>query len=217
MEYYNIYVFSCIPLFTKYFLYAAPPTSNPELEVAKLYPDFTIIDQTHVIENVTKEAIDGHVLKWMHIYGIDNVRGGSFTNLVLSDAEKQWIGDRIKYFYFELPENKEILKLNNVPPIPDHLKSLLQRFWPKLSLTDIKLLEFGLPSMEVCSHISDLYDQYCDYCHYFNLENKVNADFSIDSINSSIELMFYTLYNRVDEWLFDAGISRRIYTSFMNH
>lgn len=57
------------------------------------------------IESVRPTEIDGIVIQWMSQKGIDHVRGGSFTDFVLSKSTKEHISRQIKYMNYELDQN----------------------------------------------------------------------------------------------------------------
>ena len=57
------------------------------------------------IEGVRNTEIDGIVIQWMSEKGIDHVRGGSFTDAILSKSVKDHISKQIKYMNYDLDEN----------------------------------------------------------------------------------------------------------------
>lgn len=57
------------------------------------------------IEGVRPTEIDGIVIQWMSHKGMDHVRGGSFTDVVLSKSTKEHISKQIKYMNYELDQN----------------------------------------------------------------------------------------------------------------
>ena len=78
-----------------------------------LYPEIVrtnpIVILHHTEYNVTEWQIDGLVHKYMHEHGIENVRGGRYKRWELSEAEKDEISSAIKFFAFELDEQKKRL------------------------------------------------------------------------------------------------------------
>jgi hypothetical protein len=81
------------------------------MDCACLYRlDFETMEFIEKIESVCKHEIDGIVISWMSEKGMEWVRGGSFTDPVLSDSEKEYISKQIKYMNYELDENNERLE-----------------------------------------------------------------------------------------------------------
>ena len=78
-------------------------------ECGCIYRDIIKTHQIKEIEssywNEMPRNADGIVLTYMHNYGIEKVRGGSFSKVVLSSAEKEYISDRIKFMFYDLEEN----------------------------------------------------------------------------------------------------------------
>ena len=113
---YDIYVFfqkTC----RKFFLYPHKrvehdsSTNEILMDCACLYRlDFETMEFIEKIESVCKHEIDGIVISWMCEKGMEWVRGGSFTDPVLSDSEKEHISKQIKYMNYELDENAKRLE-----------------------------------------------------------------------------------------------------------
>ena len=113
---FDIYVFfqkTC----RKFFLYAHrgnnqdSSTNEILMDCACLYRlDFETMEFIEKIESVRRHEIDGIVISWMCEKGMEWVRGGSFTDPVLSDSEKEYISKQIKYMNYELDENAERLE-----------------------------------------------------------------------------------------------------------
>lgn len=116
---FDIYVFfqkTC----RKFFLYAHrgnnaflndDSTNEILMDCACLYRlDFETMEFIEKIESVRKHEIDGIVISWMCEKGMEWVRGGSFTDPVLSDSAKEYISKQIKYMNYELDENAERLE-----------------------------------------------------------------------------------------------------------
>jgi len=91
-------------------VYAAPiKTMTPELECRFIYfdwfrDDVAIECQYEVYKNVEYYQVDGIVHKYMHMYGIEHVRGGKYKTEFLTDVERDSISDSIKYFTSEADE-----------------------------------------------------------------------------------------------------------------
>lgn len=67
----------------------------------------TVKSLENVIQDVEAWQIDGLVHLYMHKYGIENVRGGRYNKLVISDEEKEFISQSIKYFAYGVDEATE--------------------------------------------------------------------------------------------------------------
>ena len=61
------------------------------------------------IESVRNTEIDGIVIHWMSQKGMDHVRGGSFTDVVLSKSTKDHISKQIKYMNYDLDQNAQLV------------------------------------------------------------------------------------------------------------
>jgi hypothetical protein len=91
------------------FLYQEIVRDNPRLELDHF-----------VMESCVDWQVDALVHTYMHQHGIENVRGGRYKSWTLSDTEKEEISDAIKYYAFELEEQKskrerfhKYLQMNN--------------------------------------------------------------------------------------------------------
>jgi hypothetical protein len=80
------------------------------MDCACLYRlEFETMEFIEKIESVRRHEIDGLVISWMSQKGMEWVRGGSFTDPVLSDSEKEYISKQIKYMNYELDENAKLI------------------------------------------------------------------------------------------------------------
>jgi hypothetical protein len=64
------------------------------------------LELNHIEYDVLPWQIDGLVHKYMHEYGLENIRGGRYNRVKLSETEKQEISDAIKFFAYEVEEQQ---------------------------------------------------------------------------------------------------------------
>lgn len=87
---------------------------HDENEYSYLYYEWihnlSIKSLENVIMNVEAWQIDGLVHLYMHKYGIENVRGGRYNKLIISDEEKEFISQSIKYFAYGVDEDADEIK-----------------------------------------------------------------------------------------------------------
>ena len=89
--------------------------------------------------NVLPYNINGLVLHYMHVYGVENVRGGKYTHLIFSKDEKEEISNQIKYFSHGIEEQEErIDKYYNFTREYNHLS--LGSLWNERTRIDKLLL-----------------------------------------------------------------------------
>ena len=171
---YNIYVFfqkTC----RKFFLYPHKcdnqDSSNNEIlmDCACLYRlDFETMEFIEKIESVRPHEIDGIVISWMCEKGMEWVRGGSFTDPVLSDSEKEYLSKQIKYMNYELDENvkrleklhlfaqespgnlDQLIKTHNV-----HLeyKKKIEKYSPKATIFDLVWLRGKIETCQTGDYV----------------------------------------------------------------
>jgi hypothetical protein len=109
---YNIYVYKL--KHGEKFLLCPHSADNENVEdnfSAFLYQEIVQINPIYELDHVVKYSyahwqIDGLVHKYMHEHGIENVRGGRYKSWVLSEAEREEISSAIKFFAFDLDEQK---------------------------------------------------------------------------------------------------------------
>ena len=109
---YNIYVYKL--QHGEKFLLCPHSADNENVEdnfSAFLYQEIVQINPISELDHVIKYSyadwqIDGLVHKYMHEHGIENVRGGRYKSWVLSEAEREEISSAIKFFAFDLDEQK---------------------------------------------------------------------------------------------------------------
>lgn len=174
---YDIYVFfqkTC----RKFFLYAHKcnnqdsSTNEILMDCACLYRlDFETMDLVEKIESVRKHEIDGIVISWMCEKGMEWVRGGSFTDPVLSDSEKEHVSKQIKYINYELDENaKRLEKLHKFaqesPFGPSNLdqmikahtvhleyKNKIEKYSPKATIFDLVWLRGKIETCQTGDYV----------------------------------------------------------------
>lgn len=69
--------------------------------------DFQAVELLRTYQNVLPYNINSLVLHHMHVYGIEKVRGGKYTNVFFTPQEKEEISKSIKYFSDGLFEESE--------------------------------------------------------------------------------------------------------------
>ena len=174
---YDIYVFfqkTC----RKFFLYPHKcnnhdsSTNEILMDCACLYRlDFETMELVEKIESVKKHEIDGIVISWMCEKGMEWVRGGSFTDPVLSDSEKENISKQIKYMNYELDENaKRLEKLHKFaqesPEGPSNLdqmikahtvhleyKKKIEKYSPKATIFDLVWLRGKIETCQTGDYV----------------------------------------------------------------
>lgn len=108
------------------------------------------------IESVRNTEIDGIVIQWMSQKGMDHVRGGSFTDAILSKSTKDHISKQIKYMNYELDQNallvdslhlfaKECDYSEYDKMVETHRKNRIiqnriEKYYPKASIEDLDWL-----------------------------------------------------------------------------
>ena len=112
---YDVYVYKLTN--GKYLLYPALICNDncvndeSDKECAFLYDDYlrnTKIESLEKIKtNIEAWQIDGLVHLYMHLFGIENVRGGRYRAAILSDETKDAISQSIKYFIDGLDEDRQ--------------------------------------------------------------------------------------------------------------
>jgi hypothetical protein len=100
---YNIYVYKLQNGRDTFLLSAYQECEFLYQEIVKTNP---ILELNHIEYDVLPWQIDALVHKYMHEYGLENIRGGRYNRLHLSDAEKQEISDAIKFFAYEVEEQQ---------------------------------------------------------------------------------------------------------------
>ena len=109
---YNLYVIACKS--GKYFIYCSTEKSEEDIRFHTkiLYDFFKNNEMIHVvkkIENIKLNDVDNHVKKYMCKYGIENVRGGTYSEEELPDYMLQTLHDEMKTIHHEIIHNEEII------------------------------------------------------------------------------------------------------------
>jgi len=113
---YDIYVFKSLSDSPSFFLYPQK-RDNLDSSINEIMMDCVCLYRLgkrtltleEKIESVRNTEIDGIVIQWMSQKGIDHVRGGSFTDFVLSKSAKEHISKQIKYMNYDLDENDALV------------------------------------------------------------------------------------------------------------
>lgn len=109
---YNIYVYELKD--GKHLLYPKTEMDNTDFginECAFVYQEIVrnnpIVRITHIQHGVEFWQIDAYVHTHMRKYGVENVRGGRYNTLELSESTKSEISDAIKFFTYGLKEQTQ--------------------------------------------------------------------------------------------------------------
>lgn len=109
--FYNIYVYELKD--GKQLLYPKVVLDNNDFginECAFVYQEIVknnpIIRVNHIQEGVESWQIDGYVHTYMQKYGLENVRGGRYNTLELSESAKSEISEAIKFFSGRLDQQE---------------------------------------------------------------------------------------------------------------
>ncbi len=111
---YDVYVYKLKN--GKYLLYPAPISNDncerdeSDKECSFLYHECLLNTGIESLEkintNIKAWQIDGLVHLYMHLFGIENVRGGRYRTAILSDETKDAISQSIKYFTSGLDDDR---------------------------------------------------------------------------------------------------------------
>ena len=109
---YNIYVYELSN--GKHLLYPKVAMDNNDFgvnECAFVYQEIVrnnpIVRVAHIQEDVEHWQIDAYVHTYMRKYGVDNVRGGRYKTIELSESAKTEISEAVKFFTYGLEEQKQ--------------------------------------------------------------------------------------------------------------
>jgi hypothetical protein len=109
---YNIYVYELKD--GKHLLYPKKVLDNDDFginECSFVYQEIVrnnpIVRVVHIQEGVESWQIDAYVHTHMRKYGIENVRGGRYNTLELSESAKNEISETIKFFSYGLEEQAQ--------------------------------------------------------------------------------------------------------------
>jgi hypothetical protein len=93
-------------------------TSNSDIDISQLYNHnnwiykYKPIEIIKIITNCNKYDEDKYTLMYMDKYGIDNVRGGSFSNIILTDIEVQIIQKMISNTNKKIVNNNDNIEVD---------------------------------------------------------------------------------------------------------
>jgi len=162
---YDLYILTLVN--NSIFLYTRPHTDcSPQTiktEFAALYSSYPEIkDITMKIHAIKPRDVDGLVLHYMYKFGINNVRGGSYTQLVFSDTLSTFISDRIKYIYHDLENTHQLLTSVNPIYIKNiiDLREKIRVTTPCLTKQELLLLREMQPKCPA----SELYNSLVEKC-----------------------------------------------------
>ena len=82
-----------------------------------------------IIPNCDKYDTDKYVKKYMKEYGLDNVRGGSYNNLKLTNFEKEFIQKELDYIDIDKYNDKNKKKIESIKHYKRELKKLNDGYW----------------------------------------------------------------------------------------
>jgi len=109
---YNIYVYELED--GKHLLYPKIAMDNNDFgvnECAFVYQEIVrnnpIVRVTHIEDSVEHWQIDAYVHMHMRKYGVENVRGGRYKTIELSESAKSEISDAIKFFTYGVKEQSQ--------------------------------------------------------------------------------------------------------------
>lgn len=184
---YNIHVFKTGNRFFLYPQLSSNDDNETMMDCACLYRlDYKTMEYIEKIESVRRHEIDGYVISWMFENGMEQVRGGSFSDPILSDSEKEYISRQIKYAHYELNDNNERLQhlhkfaqesSNLDQMITTHNAHLLykhriEQYSPKATISDLDWLReicqtgvcVNIKKYEnVISRLTAVYKQYVEW------------------------------------------------------
>lgn len=199
MPLYDIYVFKLL-MDNQFFLYPKRRYENNDtnvmIECKCLYClENEMLQLCEKIEMVKQTEIDGLVIQWMSQEGIDHVRGGSFTDTVLSDATKEYISRQIKYMNYDLEKNDCIIKrLRGLTDISfsdlsnmnqeickcKNIQEQINQYYPAVSIEDLNWLRAKVDASlagewkdkyyKLMRNLTTLYKQYTEYQKFHNDE-----------------------------------------------
>lgn len=149
---YDIHVFESEDNF---FLYPTRSSSISKIrtECVCLYRlENKTVNHLEKIECVRPTEIDGIVISWMAKKGINKVRGGSFSDPIISNSEKEYISKQIKFMNYEL-ENIDIGRMKIQNQVIKHM--------PKASIADLEWLKYMIAtSTSGAWNFLDKHDEY---------------------------------------------------------
>ena len=135
---YNIYVYELKD--GKHLLYPKKVLDNDDFginEGAFVYQEIVrnnpIVRVVHVQEGVESWQIDAYVHTHMRKYGVENVRGGRYNTLELSESAKNEISEAIKFFSYGLEEQAQRVYQyydcrENIQHDIDHYRDCIEKY-----------------------------------------------------------------------------------------
>jgi hypothetical protein len=147
--------------------------------------DFQAIELLRTYQNVLPYNINSLVLHHMHVYGIEQVRGGKYTNVFFTPEEKEEISNYIKYFsdglfkesektvrYYKFVEEYSSFNTSQLRAEQDQIGYMLRNLYNlKNNHADMNVVtEYHLGEIKWLTQICDTSN-----VHFKNIEARYNS------------------------------------------
>lgn len=200
MQMYDIYVFKGA---TQFFLYPKRVDNTRKSTIVKNSIECAFLYRREnetlffheKINSIRATEIDGMVIYWMSKEGIERVRGGSFSDAVLSNETKDHISKQIKYMNYDLPKNDAFMNEIDMSESQICAQRKIEKYSPKASIEELEWLRhkvetsltsewnfFDILDKYTCvmANLTEVYKQYLQYLEEFDRDfppNKTNTTF----------------------------------------